>query len=57
MKHITNNFKNIYMKTRRIEVRKPIIEDKTANQIIFGCSRIVGVPVITETALLFVGKV
>ena len=32
-----------YMKTRRIEVIKPILEDKTANEKNFGCSREVGV--------------
>ena len=41
------------MKTRRIEVTKPIIEDKTANQVHFCCSRKDVVPVITETDLMF----
>ena len=41
------------MKTRRFEVIKPIIEDKTANPINFGCSRKFKVPVITETDLDF----
>ena len=41
------------MKTRGIEVRKPIIGDKTANQINFICSRKDGGPVITETDLEF----
>ena len=40
------------MKTRRIEVTKPII-DKTANQVNFCCSRKDGVPVITETDVQF----
>ena len=31
------------MKTRRIEVTKPIIEDKTTKQVSFGCNRKDGV--------------
>ena len=31
------------MKTRRIEVTKPIIEDKTTKQVNFGCNRKDGV--------------
>ena len=41
------------LKTRPIKVIKPIIEDKTANQIVFACSRQFGVSVITETDLEF----
>ena len=41
------------MKTRRIKVMKLIIEDKTANQINFGCSRKDGGTGITEIDLEF----
>ena len=41
------------MKTRRFEVIKPKIEDKTANPINFGCSRKFGGPVITESDFEF----
>ena len=41
----------IYMKTRRIEVIKPIIEDKTANQVNLGCSGKNGSPLIIEIDL------
>ena len=41
----------IYMKIRRIEVIKPIIQYKTANLIIFGCSGKFGGLVITDTDL------
>ena len=41
------------MKTRRIEVIKPIIEDKTTNQVSFACSRKDRGPVISETDLEF----
>ena len=41
------------MKTRRIEVKRPIIEDKTANQINFSFSRKVGGLFTTETDLEF----
>ena len=36
------------MKTRRIEVIKPISKDQTANLINFGCSRKYGGTVFTE---------
>ena len=39
------------MQTCRIEVIKPIIEDKTTSQINVGCSTKHGGPVITETDL------
>ena len=39
------------MKTRRIEVIKPIIAEKTTNHNNFGCSRKVEGPVITKTDL------
>ena len=45
---VSKNFKN-YMKPRRIEVIKPKIEDKTTNQINFGCSGNDGGPIITHT--------
>ena len=41
------------MRTRRIEVIKPITGAKTANQINFCCSREVGVPKITKIDLKF----
>ena len=41
------------MNTLRIEVIKPIIEDRTPNQINFGCSRNDGGPIITEIDLKF----
>ena len=45
------------MKTRRIEVRKPIIEDKTAHQVHFDCSKQDGCPVIAEIDLQFANYV
>ena len=39
------------MKIRRIEVIKPIIQYKTANHIIFGCTGKFGSLVITDTDL------
>ena len=36
------------MKSRRIEFIQPIIEDKTASQVNFDCSRKDGGPVISE---------
>ena len=44
--------KNI-LKSRGIEVKKPIIEDEMANQVIFGCKRKDGGPVLTKTDLEF----
>ena len=41
------------MKTRVIEVTKPIFEKKTANQIIFSCCRKNGGSAIPETDLKF----
>ena len=41
------------LKTCRIEVIKPIIEDKTANQVNCGCSRKCWVLVVTEIDLQF----
>ena len=41
------------MKIRRLEVIKPIIGDKTANQINFGGSRKNGGTVISETDIKF----
>ena len=41
------------MKTTRIEVIKPINENKTASQIYFGCNRKIGSPSITDTDLKF----
>ena len=41
------------METRRIEVIRPLIEDKTTSQFKFVCSTKYGVPVITETELEF----
>ena len=48
--------KKTSMRTRRIEVIKSIIEDKTANQINFGFGRKDGGPVTTETGLYFTEK-
>ena len=48
-KNIKN--KKIYMKTRRIEVIEPIIEDETANQINVAWKLKDGGPVIFETDL------
>ena len=53
MKKNYPKIKKIYMKTRRIEVIKPIIEDNTANQVNLGCSRKSGSPVIIEIDLQF----
>ena len=44
------------MKTCRIEVIRPKIEDKTANQITLGCTSKDGGTVITETDLEFKKK-
>ena len=44
------------MKTRRIEVIKPIVEDKTTSLINFHCSTKYRGPVITETDLEFAKK-
>ena len=43
----------MFIKTRRIEVIKPITEDRTTNQINFGCSRKDRGPIITENDLEF----
>ena len=56
MKKLSKNFLKKHMKTRHSAVKKPIIEDISATQIIFGCSKTDGAPVNVETDLQFAKK-